>query len=240
MKNRKYIYALIISLFTMHNKKAMSDINSAESPTFPEIAEWNGLYFGSYRNSDIALNLMLDQSFGESEKATIKNAMSLFMARTMDEKILDCAYKNTIKDFPHSKEGFREHLYSALGVRKLNDLRFFGFAYIERNPNLNKIVGSGKINLFYEKTDPSPGYNYKNYFHIAINPIYLSTASESSMKRGSQYWAGVLSHLFLHNLGYDHPTGTSGSFTNEYSNCISGFNPAHEFESEFFRENSQM
>jgi hypothetical protein len=211
----------ISGILLLDNNAAFAETTSRQSKNILSEAQWSGLYFGKSENEELALNLMLDPSFTEDERSVIKPALQTFMERSMNEITLNCAFQNSTKNLPASKDRFREQLYDALSYRRINDLKFPGFAYIEREKNSSGFIGSGDINLFYDRSEPSPGYKNKHYFYISINPDYLSSDSGYSFSKSIDFWAGVLGHLFLHNLGYDHPTGTSGSFINEYAQCIS-------------------
>ena len=56
-----------------------------------------------------------------------------------------------------------------------------------------------------------PGQSDRHYFHIALNSDFLAP-SHYALAEDSDFWAGVMGHEMLHNLGYDHPHGYEGSF----------------------------
>ena len=45
-------------------------------------------------------------------------------------------------------------------------------------------------------------------------------AAQFWFSKNPDYWAGVIAHEVLHNLGYEHPKGYPGSFINEFGNCV--------------------
>ena len=69
------------------------------------------------------------------------------------------------------------------------------------------------IGFFEDASDDAPvGYgtvnSYCNYLtqSIAINSVYLGPASTYAFRENAPYFAGVILHELLHNLGWRHPS----------------------------------
>ena len=163
---------------------------------------------------------MLDPTFSDSERTIIKQSMKTFVERSMREAVINCVFSNSTKDLPESREKLKSQLLEALSYRKLDNLVYPGYAYVARFWDDQNTVGLGYVDLFYDKSNALPGYNNRHYFHVALNSDHLGEDSPYLHAKNAEYWAGVLAHEFLHNLGYVHPTGSSGSFVKEYGNCI--------------------
>jgi hypothetical protein len=55
---------------------------------------------------------------------------------------------------------------------------------------------------------------------VALNSDYFGAKATYHLKNDFDYWAGVLAHEVLHNLGYGHRTGYPGSFIEEFGICV--------------------
>lgn len=199
---------------------ALADATHYPYENFAHAGEWSGVYFGKSGETELAINLMLDPSFSNSQKSIIKQGMKAFVDRSLRESVLSCAFNSSTKDFPESRQKFKSQMLEALSYRKLDDLTYPGYAYVGRFWNDINAAGLGFINLFYDRSNALPGYKDRHYLHVALNSDHLGEESQYFLARDFEYWAGVLGHEFLHNLGYVHPTGYSGSFVKEYGNCV--------------------
>lgn len=176
---------------------------------------------GSYKGVfPITLQVGVDPSFSEGQQRLIIDAMDVFVERAMEDSILDCAYKRSTKDFPVDRKTFEVQLYSALSPIYVKSSVLPSFAFIARYGSDPESVGIAYLDLFNDRESPLPGYSTRHYLHIALNTDHLGEGSQYSLARDVDYWAGVIGHEFLHNLGYDHPTGYRGSFIKEFGNCI--------------------
>ena len=81
-------------------------------------------------------------------------------------------------------------------------------------------MGLGYVNFFGWVGTPMRNSGQKRYFYIGLNSDFLGEESSYTYANSSTYWAGVIAHEVLHNLGYTHPTGYAGSFINEFGNCL--------------------
>ncbi|MBF0208129.1 MAG: hypothetical protein HQK53_14720 [Oligoflexia bacterium] len=176
---------------------------------------------GSYKEFfPLMLQLGLDTVFREDQKNIIKNASQIFINRALENRIIDCAYRNSSKNLPTSRDAFINELYSAISPNYISGTTVPAFAFIASFNNDPNIVGIGYVDLFYDCNNPLPGYKNKHYLHIAINSDKLGNSSNYFFAKNEAYWAGIIAHEFLHNLGYEHKGGYTGSFINEYRKCI--------------------
>lgn len=189
------------------------------------VVPYSGVYAGNYRQLfqdlfPMSISLYHDDNFDSSERQIITEAMQLFMERALDDGVVECAFRNSSKDRPPSVEVFKGAMFAALSLRAHDSTMFPGFAYITSFSADDQAVGIGYINLFYDRDRPLPGYDNRNYLYIALNRDLLGQGSTYWLASNAEYWAGVIGHEFLHNLGYVHPTGYPGSFIKEYGDCI--------------------
>ncbi len=171
----------------------------------------------------LCIQLGLDDTFSVEQKKIIKKSLRIFLERSLKKSIVDCAYRNSIKDLPESPRFFETQLSSALSVLALNsELRMPSFVFIARYFNDPTSVGLGYVGSFYEEDKVFPGQRCRHYLHVALNSDHLGEhATSGYMHRGNtDYWAGVLAHEFLHNLDYRHPGLKKGSFIYEYQKCV--------------------
>lgn len=166
----------------------------------------------------LAASVNVDTDFNLGQLELLNKSMDFLLKFSMDEKVLDCAYEKSTKDMPSSRTTFIEQLYSVFTWRHLNGLFYPGNIYIAKVFDAPDIVGVGYVNLFYDTNNPLPGFLTRRYIHVGINGDYLS--SKNYLYQKPEYWAGVIAHEMLHNLGYTHTTGYKGSFINEYGDCL--------------------
>ena len=190
-----------------------------------ENAAYAGDIIGSFRGTFdeffiVSLQAGVDPSFSHEEKNIIAKGVDVFMKRALQEDVLDCTFANAKKDLPESRDSFKKQLYEAISPIHVEGVRMPAFAFIARYWADSKSVGLGFPGLFYDRDNPLPGYNTRHYLHIALNSDHMGTESDYAFSNNHDYWAGVIGHEFLHNLGYRHPTGYPGSFIKEYGNCV--------------------
>jgi hypothetical protein len=135
------------------------------------------------------------------------------------EQILNCSYKRASKDLPKNRKEIDDQLKkvfvdSASGNRPIK----MTVTYLSALPNTVGlgIIGSGE---FPEKGD---------LLRIALSADYFGAKATYPLKNNFDYWAGVMAHEVLHNLGYRHPNGYPGSFIEEFGICtqLNGSQPA--------------
>lgn len=188
---------------------------------FSNAGEYAGTFSGDYYGEPIHLALKLDPSFSVAEKAIIKKSVGIFIKRALSEPVISCAYAHSSKDFKHDDEKqFVEELYNALKIRSYNDFEFPAQAFIANYWGEKDSVGVAYVDLFYKTDFKLPGYQDRHYFHIALNSDFIGPEGKYYYANDEEYWAGVIAHEFLHNLGFIHPTGYTGSFVKEYGKCV--------------------
>lgn len=168
----------------------------------------------------LSLQYAIDPTFDADQTQILSMALKIFMERGVQKHVLDCAFRNSSKDLPGSRKKIELQLTSALTFLEHNTLYFPSMAFISRYWGDPHSVGLGYVGLFYDEDKPLPGHNFRHYLHVAINSDHLGDTSKYRYRNNVEYWAGVIGHEFLHNLGYRHPTGYSGSFISEYGQCI--------------------
>ncbi len=168
----------------------------------------------------VSLQIGVDPSFDEKQQVLIKDAVQLFSERALKTEVVDCAYRNSNRDFPTSRTEFEAMVYNAISPININGVFLPGFLFVARFWHDPVAVGIGYINLFFDRDDPLPGYQTRHYLHIGLNSEFMGDESQYYLKNDAAYWAGVIGHEILHNLGMSHPNGYPGSFVKEYGNCI--------------------
>jgi hypothetical protein len=191
------------------------------SENFAHAGQWGWLFEDVHGQIfPLALNFNHDPSFTTDQIEVIHSAMGIFIQRALKAHIIDCAFRKAHKDHKKGRTDFEWELYAALSWRSLGNLLYPGHSYIARYWGDKTSVGIGYVDLYYWRDKPLPGYKDRHYLHIALNSDFIGNASTFYLARDAEYWAGVIAHEFLHNLGYTHPTGYKGSFIEEYGNCV--------------------
>jgi hypothetical protein len=180
-------------------------------------------YTGAFENLMLVLKLQvgLDDKFCSAQKDLLDKALTIFLKRAMTNRVIDCAFARAKKDLPASRDIFVGQLYQALSPVHIDDNVIMpSLAFISMYCNDANSVGIGYVNLFYDNDKPLPCFSHRHFLHIALNKDYLGPHADYCCNTDAEYWAGVIGHEFLHNLGYRHPTGYEGSFIKEYGQCI--------------------
>lgn len=214
----KIFYPIIIAFLScITNAK---DLSHYPYENFAYTGYQLGVYNSVAGVIPLSASANVDASFNLGELQVLNEAMKVLVEYALKSEVIDCAYKNSSKDFPESKEKFKSQLYEVFTWRHMNDLFYPGNFYISQFHEYEDVAGLGYMNLFYDKNKPLPGYKDKHYIHIALNSDYIGDEDQYSLSTNSKYWAGVIAHEMLHNLGYDHPSGYVGSFIKEFGNCV--------------------
>lgn len=204
------------------------DAVAADTSRYPyENAAFAGELLGAYIGSHMgflvtSVQIRLDPTFSSEQKGLIGRSMRILVERALQSNVLDCAFKNSTKDLPSSKANFEVQLYNALSPSYISGLPLPSFGFIARYHDDPGTVGLGYLSLYHDRDKPLPGYDHRHYFHVALNSDHMGSSSAYYYRDDAEYWAGVIVHEFLHNLGYNHPTGYTGSFIKEYGNCLAG------------------
>ncbi|XXX74584.1 hypothetical protein WMF30_43740 [Sorangium sp. So ce134] len=213
--------AMSAGLLATTGASIRADMSRYPYDNFAHAGDPQGVYFGTAKDLfPLAANLNLDPTFTDAQKEVLRRAMTIFVERAATQNVIDCAYRNSTKDFPASRGTFENQLVEALVYRNLGSIFYPGYVYVARYWDEQDTVGRGYINLFYDKDRPLPGYSDRHYLHFAINSDHLGEGKAYHLAEDADYWAGVMAHEALHNLGYRHPTGYPGSFIKEYGICV--------------------
>lgn len=213
---------LIMIMFSMASSLGFA----RDASRYPrDNAALSGEYVGNYQGSydgifKLGVQLRVDPTYSDEEKSILKDAIQFYIERALKKEVLDCAFSRSTKDLPNSRSQFEIQLASALSPFEVEGLRMNAFQFIARFWNDPGAVGYGYVNLFYDTSLPQPGFQIKNHFHIALNSDFIGQDSLYPFATDTEYWAGIIGHEFLHNLGYDHPSGYKGSFIQEYGLCL--------------------
>ena len=154
-----------------------------------------------------------DNAFNEQQRQLIRTASIKLHDRMRNQRsvILSCTYNRATKNKPRDRQTIDNQLTqvfvnAASGNRpiKLTITRLWSDEVaVGRAP-------VGNPGQFPEKGD---------LLRIALNSDDLGSNAKYFLKNDTDYWAGVIGHEVLHNLGYTHPTGYPGSFIKEFGNC---------------------
>lgn len=174
------------------------------------------------KEQPLSIQVGFDDTFSEEQKKLLRRSLRIFLERSLKKSVLDCAFRNSDKDLPEKPAVFESQLRSALSILKVGECKMPSFIFIARYSNDPKSVGLGYIGSFYDEDKAFPGQHCRHYLHVALNSDHLGEGASSGYRyRASEdYWAGVLGHEFLHNLGYVHPGQKKGSFICEYTKCL--------------------
>lgn len=168
----------------------------------------------------ILAQLGINNSFALNQKKIIENSFKLMLQRILSPQVISCAFMKSFKHRPISKTEFIMQLEDALtGVTVAGSL-LPSFVFVANYQNDKKSVGVGYVNLFYDTDYPFPGFPYRHYLHFALNMDYLGKHENYVYANDLEYWAGVMAHEILHNLGYIHPDGLQGSFIHSFGKCV--------------------
>lgn len=151
-----------------------------------------------------------DNAFNEEQRQLIRTASIKLhdRMRTQRSRILDCAYKRSSNNRPSSRQAIDNQLVgtfvnAASGNRPIK-------LTVTRMWSEPRYAGLAPVGGFPEKGD---------LFRIALNSDDLGSNAQYFLKTNTDYWAGVMVHEVLHNLGYNHPSPSNGSFIKEFGRC---------------------
>lgn len=208
--------------------------SAADTSRYPrENAAFAGTFLGSYhgKHEDLlimSLQIRTDPTYSAAQRTLIDRSMGILLDRALKEHVIDCAYAHSSKDLPSSRQDFEIQLYGALSHTYIAGNHVPSFGFIARYRDDPGSVGMAYVNLYYDHDNALPGYDHRHYLHIALNSDHMGPTSSYIYADDAEYWAGVIGHEFLHNLGYVHPTGYAGSFIKEYGKCVTGNGQSYE------------
>ncbi|MET0341958.1 MAG: hypothetical protein ABW252_13215 [Polyangiales bacterium] len=190
----------------------------AGHPTYA--SEGAGHFAGMAEGVRLSMHLNLDPTFDGWEKALLKDSLRVFMERGLTSQVLSCAIWGSTKDGPTSQAQLLQQLVTAFRERLIQQgTKVPGNVHIARSTNEPKAAAAAFSGLFYNTDRPLFNYTNRHYLYIAVNGDFLGGDAEPWMS-DVDWWAGSIGHEFLHNLGYNHPTGYPGSFVSVYGDCV--------------------
>lgn len=179
-------------------------------------------YFAHERKnkSPLMVQLGVDTTFSATQKKIIEKSFEILLQRASAHHIIQCAFKSSYKNMPYSKAYLVSQIEEALSISTVNGISIPAFVFVAKFDGDDESVGLGYVNLFYDTDNPFPGQLYRHYLHFALNIDYLGKQKNYVYAHDFDYWAGVMGHEMLHNLGYIHPDGANGTFIQAYGHCI--------------------
>ncbi len=163
----------------------------------------------------------IDPTFTANQKEIVKKASTILVERILNKNVHDCAFKHAKKNVPKDKSDFLYKLVGAFNVRSIQgEIHAPSLVFVARVWDEPKTVGVAFFNLFFDTTKPMPGFKNRHYFHFALNSDYIGDKSSYIYANDSEYWAGVMAHEALRNLGYEEGNEPRESFTEEFALCL--------------------
>jgi hypothetical protein len=157
-------------------------------------------------------DLYVDSTFTQSQKDIIAKAYKLAKDRLGLPLVRECADSNSNKD--------KADVFYKVGNSRSTTVR------ISRIWDEPDVVGKGYINIVktYRPSGGATGIRipagFEEDFIIALNSDYIGNQSLWKGFSSPDYWAGVITHEMLHNLGLRHPNGYEGSYIEVYGDCV--------------------
>jgi len=161
----------------------------------------------------------IDPQFGPAESRLLKDALAIFYERFLQYHPAGCpelctrtAYKWEAINRSHFKsaEDSRDIIEVQRSRLSMNNSLGKAFPHVELEyANVDEDwlakahVGIVKISPGIEDEEAGP-YPVTGTFKILINDFYLNNASKYRHYSSPAYWAGVIAHEALHNLGHRH------------------------------------
>jgi hypothetical protein len=136
---------------------------------------------------------------------------------TKRNEVLDCAYRNSTMNLPISRTLIADQLVYVF-ANPIRPIRL----HVARLWNEDPVAGRAPLG-----NGGTPGSCTNGAFpecgdlmRVALNADHLGSDSTFFLRHDTDYWAAVLAHEVLHNLGHNHPNGYPGSFITEFGNCV--------------------
>lgn len=180
-----------------------------------------GIYSGSYLDDLLLLvQLRADSSFSSGQMNLIAESFRILIDRALAPHVLDCTFSSAEQGTPNSRQDFEFDLFSALGPTMIGGMPVPSFFFVSSYVQDPLETGKGIQNLYYERKNPMPGYDHHHRFYVALNSDYLDSPDKFAAGKNPDFWAGVLAHQMLHNLGFEHTNPSAGSFIRQYEKCV--------------------
>lgn len=184
------------------------------------------------------INYSVSKTFTQRQYEIIQRAMRAIAERMLDPRMCDNAI-NQKKDWHYAVhnvegsgawKGSKEQFLNWFKNVQLPVLREKGFPRLQLLPEFAKDSGwaawapVGTMKTYFES--PKDGFSLRPFasvtgtFEVTLNTSLIGDPGYS-LGSDSDYWAGVICHEMLHNLGHEHAKGDYDSvFIRRYQNAV--------------------
>jgi hypothetical protein len=162
-----------------------------------------------------AFQVFAENGFDQEQKQLIREASIRVRERMRSQRsaIVACANKRSNRDKQSS---------SGKAINDQIDQVFFKTASGGRTIKLSVVRLWSDSEAVGKAPVGTRDYQFPEHgdlLRISLNSDDLGSKSQYFLKNDIDYWAGVIAHEILHNLGYSHPNGYEGSFIKEFGRC---------------------
>ena len=185
--------------------------------------------FANYKESGLKIESIdgydIGGQFGGTETQILTDALAVFYERFLRTHTMGCpelctrsAYKwEPDKSQFDSDSDERDYIESQRWRFLANQANGFSFpnveleyAYAEEDWLARAHVGIVKV-LHRDPDESGEKYPVEGSFKMEINDYYVNNTRKNAHYAHPAYWAGVIAHEALHNLGHQHPPSRSDS-----------------------------
>ena len=169
--------------------------------------EFKFVHIGSYASR----HCYIDPAFNANQRKLIERAFKKYAFRVSEKHIRDAAWeasksdlvaKHGLYDGRSDRQTFRDDVWHSDSST----------LYISRITGDKKVAGRGWLGIVKD------GRAMEKNFFIGLNADYMHAGYYYG--NNYHYWSGVIGHQVLHNLGYSHANGYSGSLVKEFGEAI--------------------
>lgn len=180
-------------------------------------------YFQDVRKIKKIDGYSIDPRFGATETNILKNALAIFYERFLQNHSVGCPELCTRSAYhwnlnrSHFEDAEDERDYIEIQRARFSANNVFGFAFprveleyanVDDNWLARAYVGTVSIRP-REKDDDNGPYPVTGSFKMEVNDHFVNNTQKFRHYGHPAYWAGVIAHEALHNLGHLHPPSRS-------------------------------
>jgi hypothetical protein len=185
-----------------------------------------GVYTGTFRgdsNWKVQLEIYIDPTFAPNQKAVLHKASKYLMKELFAGRVWNCAELWGPDSLPAANVGdFQDYLYNQLRTEeKLRTLYITRFWY--KDTTIRGRANLGGLDRGMNLPRRSTYYAKTGHFWITVNSYNIGNDVPGATT-SPKYWAGVIVHEMLHNLGLVHPNferhGRRTDFIYAFGNCM--------------------
>lgn len=187
------------------------------------------LPFANYRDSGVKITRIdgydIASDFGRTETEILTSALAIFYERFLRTHAMGCPELCTRSASRHilNSSDFDDNLdtrdyIEAQRWRFLaNETNGFAFPHVELEYAYTDDDWLARAEVGIVKTRPRESGEFgspfpiEGSFKIEVNDFFVNNSNEYSHYSNPAYWAGVIAHEALHNLGHRHPPSRSDS-----------------------------